>query len=456
MDKWRYNFDIINGPDNIVFVDASLSYFDIALGYHLEYNPNGILWKVNAAGTPAPQDSLNFEEQNRIIETATKQTVKEIAPQNLTQQDAQPGWCDPLQSMKVRGADVEIQKSNMFGWVRNDGSKLHQGIDFAAKTSTPTIAIRKGLILEIKDDPTSTTSYGSYVILQFEQAGKTYFALYAHLSKINVVSNQAVEAGQVLGLTGTSGNASGMEGEEQHLHFEIATTSSFGSGLDTRIDPMPFLNMNNGMQNLIPSGGAPTVRGPETTVASGSAPSNDSVPENLEPSEKIVSYLMDYERYKKFVYDAGDGKMTIGYGHVLLQGESYPNGISEEDARALLKKDLKDRYTAVSLDPFLTKYSIKLTQNQYDALVNFTYNVGEYIWDRPADDFKLKRLLIAGNFTDDDITEAMTRYVLVTNEKTGVSYRSGGVWRRRMDEADMFNKGIYDRNSTRAIPDGFE
>jgi len=78
MDKWRYNFDIINGPNNIVFVDATLSYFDVAWGYHLEYNPNGILWKVNAAGTPAPQDSLNFEEQNRIIESTTRQTVAEV------------------------------------------------------------------------------------------------------------------------------------------------------------------------------------------------------------------------------------------------------------------------------------------------------------------------------------------------------------------------------------------
>ncbi|MDU4960937.1 MAG: lysozyme [Sporomusaceae bacterium] len=173
----------------------------------------------------------------------------------------------------------------------------------------------------------------------------------------------------------------------------------------------------------------------------------------LEPSGKLVSYLMDYERYERYEYDAGDGKRTIGYGHVLLPGESYPNGISRADAGLLLSKDLKERYTAASLDPFLKQHNIALTQNQYDALVHLTYNIGEYVWDEevnPTEEFRLKQLLIVGNFTAEDVTEAFLRWT----EVDGVKF--GGLWRRRMDEVDMFLKGIYERNDTRLIPDGFE
>lgn len=128
----------------------------------------------------------------------------------------------------------------------------------------------------------------------------------------------------------------------------------------------------------------------------------DNIRTRLEPSENLTRLLMNYERYEEFVYDPGDNTGTIGYGHVLLPGESYPNGISKKDAGLLLQKDLKERFTAKSLDPFLKEYNIKLTQNQYDALVLFTYNTGEYVWDL---DFNLKRMLINGNYTADDIIE---------------------------------------------------
>jgi len=77
---WQYNFGIVRGPFNPVFNDATLSYQDIAWGNHLEYNPNGILWSVNAAGIPTYEDMNNYLEQNRIIEATTNRTMAEIQP----------------------------------------------------------------------------------------------------------------------------------------------------------------------------------------------------------------------------------------------------------------------------------------------------------------------------------------------------------------------------------------
>jgi lysozyme len=65
------------------------------------------------------------------------------------------------------------------------------------------------------------------------------------------------------------------------------------------------------------------------------------------------------------------GFPTIGYGHRLLHPESYPNGVTEEEATALLLQDVQGAEQAVSR---LVK--VALTQGQFDALVDFTFNLG--------------------------------------------------------------------------------
>ena len=66
-----------------------------------------------------------------------------------------------------------------------------------------------------------------------------------------------------------------------------------------------------------------------------------------------------------------NGKQAIGYGHDLLPGESYPEGITQEQAEALLFHDLVPIQTALaSLVP------PDCTQNQWDALCDFGYNLG--------------------------------------------------------------------------------
>lgn len=78
IDKWQYNFNNVLGPLNPAFANATLSWRDIAYGLHLEYNPNGILWRVNAAGIPIYEDMQNYFEQNRVIQTATERTNTEV------------------------------------------------------------------------------------------------------------------------------------------------------------------------------------------------------------------------------------------------------------------------------------------------------------------------------------------------------------------------------------------
>ncbi|MBU2700526.1 hypothetical protein Ga0466249_001618 [Sporomusaceae bacterium BoRhaA] len=104
-DVWRKNFEILLGPNNAAFVDATLSYKDIALDYRLEYNQNGILWRVSAAGIPHPDDYNSFIEQQRIIEGATNRAIEDIKPLVNTSQVAS----DPIltnRSTTYRNTDM--------------------------------------------------------------------------------------------------------------------------------------------------------------------------------------------------------------------------------------------------------------------------------------------------------------------------------------------------------------
>ena len=62
---------------------------------------------------------------------------------------------------------------------------------------------------------------------------------------------------------------------------------------------------------------------------------------------------------------------TIGYGHALKPGESFPAGVTEVTATLLLIKDVQVAEDAVS-----RMVKVPITQGQFDALVDFVYNLG--------------------------------------------------------------------------------
>lgn len=145
----------------------------------------------------------------------------------------------PLAKNRIRRGMV----NHTFGMVRRnaDGSKRpHQGWDFEARNGTPCFAIADGEIAAVRD----IGAYGKQIILRFrfdhdnDGDRDTLFALYAHMSQIDVVRGQTVKKGQQIGLTGSSGNAAGMGPMDQHLHFEIRTMAVPPSGLAGRYSPL--------------------------------------------------------------------------------------------------------------------------------------------------------------------------------------------------------------------------
>jgi murein DD-endopeptidase MepM/ murein hydrolase activator NlpD len=158
----------------------------------------------------------------------------------------------PLQQMRFRTIGLQSAAQATYGTPqqvhRHSGGQLrgHQGWDLEAPEGTPCYAIEAGVVVDVGYHP----QFGNYVNLQFSPRapnanmstrGDTYFAFYAHLVGASVISiGSSVSAGQVIGYTGRTGNASG---GAPHLHFEIHTvsTSSPGLGLTGRVDPGAIL-----------------------------------------------------------------------------------------------------------------------------------------------------------------------------------------------------------------------
>jgi len=89
-------------------------------------------------------------------------------------------------------------------------------------------------------------------------------------------------------------------------------------------------------------------------------------------SEKGIEFLKQREGEKLTRYLDSVGKPTIGVGHLILPGEDYEH-ITPEQSTELLKKDLEWAEKAVN-----SLVRVALSQNQYDALVSFVFNVGEH------------------------------------------------------------------------------
>lgn len=91
----------------------------------------------------------------------------------------------------------------------------------------------------------------------------------------------------------------------------------------------------------------------------------------MEISSAGLALIERSEGFSSTVYNDVAGIPTIGYGHRLLPGESFPDGITQAQAQAILSNDVQSAEAAVR-----RLVTVSLTQGQFDALVDFTYNLG--------------------------------------------------------------------------------
>ena len=117
----------------------------------------------------------------------------------------------------------------------------------------------------------------------------------------------------------------------------------------------------------------------------------------MTPSPKLIKLLKVWEGYCEMAQPDSGGVPTIGYGHALTLSErrsgkiridgvmfDYRRGLTPAQAHVLLFYEVSRFAEVVS-----GLVNVPLTQDQFDALTSFCYNVGAHAF---AESTLLKRL----------------------------------------------------------------
>ncbi len=152
-------------------------------------------------------------------------------------------------------------------------------------------------------------------------------------------------------------------------------------------------------------------------------------------SEKGVGILKAMEGFKEAPYQCSAGHPTIAYGHKLKKGENIPY-ITEEEAVLLLMQDVEpiEKFLNVHLDTLVS-------QNQFDALVIFIFNIGTTAFLNSQVFQSLKNKMY------DEATKPWSKWINVTeyvqSEETGEKIKKlvpvDGLINRRAREIQLFN-----------------
>lgn len=92
-------------------------------------------------------------------------------------------------------------------------------------------------------------------------------------------------------------------------------------------------------------------------------------------SRKCENFIKSFEGFVPNVYKDIAGYFTIGYGKLLLPYDVFYDNVSKEESNLIFLKSLNENFST-PLNKFLLNNKIKCNQNQFDALLSFTYNLG--------------------------------------------------------------------------------
>jgi lysozyme len=151
----------------------------------------------------------------------------------------------------------------------------------------------------------------------------------------------------------------------------------------------------------------------------------------MKTSEKGLALIKEFEGFRALAYLCPAGVWTIGWGHT--RGVTEHDRVTEEMATDMLIEDLA--WSEAAVKQYVT---VPLNQNQFDALVSFTFNLGQGALAQST----LLRLLNSGEYTAAALQ--FGRWV-----KAGTQTLPGLV-RRREAERALFEEPADDATCTAA------
>ncbi|MFE7389232.1 peptidoglycan DD-metalloendopeptidase family protein [Streptomyces sp. NPDC057582] len=177
--------------------------------------PAGSAATADAQSAPAPSKAA--PSTSSADKSASQSKASESAKTSAAAgQSTNSGYVHP-----VPGNHTTAYRASGSNW----SSGSHTGIDFPVATGTSVKAITSGTVVTAGWGG----AYGNQVVIKHADG---HYSQYGHMSSLSVSAGQTVTAGQQVGLSGATGNATG-----PHLHFEIRTGPAYGSD----IDPIAYL-----------------------------------------------------------------------------------------------------------------------------------------------------------------------------------------------------------------------
>lgn len=198
--------------------------------------------RAGKARAEAQQRTAQWQERVRERQ-AEEARLRQIAEQLMAQRIADQALLDSLahDEEKIREQIARLSRSgrpaptgqmiwpvsgpltSLFGWREHPlwgGQSFHHGIDIAANTGVPIVAVLDGVVILAEWDDV----YGNNVMIDH---GGGYVTRYAHASRILVSVGQSVSQGETIALIGSTGWSTG-----PHLHFEVRINGEAHNPLD--------------------------------------------------------------------------------------------------------------------------------------------------------------------------------------------------------------------------------
>ena len=158
---------------------------------------------------------------------------------------------DPVANLEIVSSGSSGKKGGTFGCTRTDnticegvsGKKNHNGLDIHAPVNQNAFAMYSGTISSIRNTFSpgeyKENSYGNFIVITTVIDGITYNIKYNHLNTVSVIQGQRINSGDIIGLTGNTGNANNPKAEVKvipHIHLQV-----FNSNWSQSLNPEDFL-----------------------------------------------------------------------------------------------------------------------------------------------------------------------------------------------------------------------
>ncbi len=153
--------------------------------------------------------------------------------------------------------------------------------------------------------------------------------------------------------------------------------------------------------------------------------------DNMKVSEQLKDFIKNYEKLELKTYQDEAGVWTVGYGHT---GKNIVKNmtITQSQADSFLSNDLSKFESTVN-----QYVKVPLSQNQFDALVAFSYNIGMGGFKNST----LLKLLNNSDYEGASLEFQKWNKITINGEKK----TSDGLSVRRYDEENIFKDNIYNR-----------